>query len=153
MEAIVPGWHFNSFQLHLNKMTQIKWKGLGKRGKEASNPHSLYYSKGFVLNAADAQKVPRGEALIPHWQRGLVPGVLCGTRTSLELFPWKLWLGNLEVNDLAGLPAEQRHTFVFAYRKILWFTLKWDWVSSWPLSEGSAAEICWLKTDLGQTGK
>lgn len=129
MEAIVPGWHFNSFQLHLNKMTQIKWKGLGKKGKEAPSPHSLHYSKGFVLDAADAQKVPRGEALIPHWQLGPVPGMLCCTRASLELFPWKLWLGNLEVKDLPHLPAEQWHTSAFAYRKISWFRVPCTQVS------------------------
>lgn len=129
MEAIVPGWHFNSFQLHLKKMTQIKWKGLEKRGKEAPSPHSLYYSKGFVLNAADAQKMPWVESLIPHWQCEPVPGMLCCTRTSLELFPWKLWLGNLEVKDLPGLPAEQWHTFALAYKEIPWFRIPYTQVS------------------------
>lgn len=37
-------------------MTQIKWKGLGKKEKEAPSPQSLSHREGFVLGAADAQK-------------------------------------------------------------------------------------------------
>lgn len=44
-------------------MTQIKWNGLGKRVLGEPCPHALSHREGFVLSAADVQKMPQGKVL------------------------------------------------------------------------------------------
>lgn len=44
-------------------MTQIKWKGLGKRGSGEPCPHALSHGEGFVRRAADVQKMTQGKVL------------------------------------------------------------------------------------------